>query len=94
MDCASEPGGSAAGTEPRSRRAAVAPSPRIAATLLRGARAAALAVAALALSVPGEAQAQTVTTFISNVGPVDYNRFRRSSRHGVHHGRQHRGIWG
>ena len=68
MDCASEPGGSAAGTEPRSRRAAVAPSPRIAATLLRGARAAALAVAALALGVPGEAQAQTVTTFISNVG--------------------------
>ena len=26
-------------------------------------------------------------------GAVDYNRFRRSSRHGVHHGRQHRGIW-
>ena len=68
MDCASEPDGIAAGTEPRSRRAAVAPSPRTAATLLRGARAAALAVAALALGVPGEAQAQTVTTFISNVG--------------------------
>ena len=68
MECASEPDGSAAGTEPRSRRAAVAPSPRTAATLLRGARAAALAVAALALGVPGEAQAQTVTTFISNVG--------------------------
>ena len=40
-------------------------------TLLRGARAAAFALAALAalaLGLPGEAQAQTVTTFITNAG--------------------------
>ena len=45
--------------------------PRIAPPLLRGARAAALALAALAalaLGVPEEAEAQTVTTFISNFG--------------------------
>ena len=93
-----EPGGSAAGLPPgcvMSRLSASGPHrsslwrrlrPREnAATLLRGARAclallAALAV--LALGVPGEAQAQTVTTFISNTGQsgVDtFNQLRATS---------------
>ena len=66
-----------------------------AATLLRGTRAclallAALAV--LALAVPEQAEAQTDTTFISNSAQL--SAFDRShSRHGVHHGKQQRGIW-
>ena len=42
--------------------------PENAATLLRGARTVALALAALVLGVPETAEAQTATTFISNVG--------------------------
>ena len=71
MDRLSEVGAIAGSKEPRTCRADVASPPRIAPPLLRGARAAALALAALAalaLGVPGEAQAQTVTTFISNTG--------------------------
>ena len=44
--------------------------PENAATLLRGARTVALALAALVLGVPETAEAQTATTFISNVGQV------------------------
>ena len=65
-----------------------------------GRPAAALALATLAglaLAVPGEAQAQTVTTFYQQCGagePLVFRRhsFRRPSRHGVHHGRKRRGI--
>ena len=71
MDRWSEAGAIAGSKEPRTCRANVASPPRIAPPLLRGARAAALALAALAalaLGVPEEAEAQTVTTFISNFG--------------------------
>ena len=36
--------------------------------------------------------AQTDTTFISNSAQVRFNFFNHGSRHGVHHGRQQRGI--
>ena len=56
MDRWSEAGAIAGSKEPRTCRADVASPPR---------------AAALALGVPGEAQAQTVTTFISNTGQPD-----------------------
>ena len=71
MDRLSEAGAIAGSKEPRTCRANVASPPRIAPPLLRGARAAALALAALAalaLGVPEEAEAQTVTTLVSNFG--------------------------
>ena len=62
MNCSSEPGVIAAGAEPRTCRANVASPPRIAPPLLRGARAAALALATLAaLAAPAQAQPTTVT---------------------------------
>ena len=80
-------GGCLAAAQAASSRAVVGPKPGpgrrggrldILAALLRGARAAAFALAALALGVPGEAEAQDVL-FVSNLNQGEDSNIRRRS---------------